>query len=452
LRVAFGLAEEPVPDRYLVGLAVLTLLSEAAEERPLVCVVDDAQWLDSMSVQCLAFVARRLLAEPVAMVFAVREPSPENALSGLPELLLGGLSDRDARLLLASAVRGPVDEQVRDRFIAETRGNPLALVELPWGLTRAEIPGGFRLPRARPLASRIERSFLQRVRSLPDATQRLLLLAAAEPVGDVTLLWRAAELLGIGVKAAAPAEAAGLIEFGARVRFRHPLVRSAAYQSAALPDRQRAHRALADVTDPALDPDRRAWHRAQAAPAPDETVAGELERSAERAQRRGGVVAAAAFLERAAELTPDPVARGARALAAAQVKFDAGAFDAASELLATAAMSPIDEHQRAQLERLRARIAYQLTRGRDALPLLLSAAKRLEPFDPGLARETYLEAMVAAVRIGRLGSGGELQQVAEAARAAPSAPLPSRCSSRPLPRFAVRSVASMAPVGTGLCA
>ena len=426
LQVAFGLSGGPVPDRYLVGLAVLTLLSEVAEERPLLCVVDDSQWLDSMSMQTLAFVARRLLAEPIAMVFAVREPSPEDALRGLPELVVSGLGDRDAGLLFASAVRGPVDEQVRERFIAETRGNPLALLELPRTTTPAALAGGFALQRARPLTIRIEQSFRRRLRSLPDETQRLLLLAAAEPVGDVTLLWRAAQLLGIGAEAAAPAQAVGLIELGARVRFGHPLVRSAAYQSAALPERQRVHRVLAEVTDPALDPDRRAWHRAQAAPAPDETVAGELERSAERAQRRGGVVAAAAFLERATELTPDPVARGRRALAAAQAKFDAAGFDAASELLASAAMCPLDEHQQARVERLRARIAYQLTRGRDALPLLLSAAKHLEPLDPLLARETYLEAMVAALRIGQFGSGGELLQVVEAARRAPPAPLPRR--------------------------
>jgi DNA-binding NarL/FixJ family response regulator len=426
LRVAFGLSAGPAPDRYLVGLAVLTLLSEAAEDRPLLWVVDDAQWLDFASLQCLVFVARRLLAEPAAMVFAVRERGAE-ALSGLPELVVRGLAERDARLLLASVVRGPVDEQVREEFIAETRGNPLALLELPRTTTPAAVAGGFGLPGAwPPLESRIEQSFLERVRSLPEETQLLLLLAAADPVGDVNLLWRAAELLGIGADAAAPPEAAGLIEFGALVRFRHPLVRSAAYHAGTPQDRQRVHRALAAVTDPALDPDRRAWHRAQAAPAPDETVAGELERSAERAQRRGGLSAVAAFLARAAELTAEPARRGARALAAAQAKFDAGAFDAASELLATAATSPLDQLQRAQLERLRGRVAYALTRGRDALPLLLSAAKRLEPLDPALARETYLEAMVAAIRIGQLGSRDELLQVAEAARAAPPAPSPPR--------------------------
>jgi DNA-binding CsgD family transcriptional regulator len=422
LRVAFGLTSGPVPDCFLIDLAVLTLLSEAAEDEPLMCVVDDAQWLDSASLRCLAFVARRLLAEPIAMAFAVREPSAEDALSGLPELALTGLAERDARLLLASVNPGPVDEQVRDRILAETRGNPLALLELPRGLRPDELAGGFGLPDARPLASRIEQTFLERVRSLPRETQRLLLVAAAEPVGDVILLWRAAELLGIGVGAAAPAETAGLIEFGPRVRFRHPLVRSAAYRAPALQERQRVHRALAAAVDPALDPDRRAWHRAQAAPAPDETVAGELERSAKRAQSRGGIAAAAAFLERAAELTPDPARRGTRALAAAQVKFEAGALDSASELLATAALSPLDEPHRARLERLRARIAFARTRGRDAVPLLLSAAAGLEPIDSALARETYLEAMLAAVRAGRLEDGGGVVRVAEAARAAPSAP------------------------------
>jgi DNA-binding CsgD family transcriptional regulator len=423
LRVAFGLSAGPVPDCYLVGLAVLTLLSGVAEERPVLWVVDDAQWLDSASKQCLAFVARRLLAEPVAMVFAEREPG-EQALAGLPELVVRGLADRDARLLLASAVRGPLDEQVRDRFIAEARGNPLALVELPRGLSPATVAHGFCLPDAGQLVSRIEQSFLERVRSLPKETRLLLLLAAAEPVGDAILLWRAAEQLGIGADAAAAAEEADLIEFGPRVRFRHPLVRSAAYHAGGPEDRQRVHRALAAVTDPALDPDRRAWHRAQAAPGPDETVAGELERSAERARRRGGLCAVGAFLQRAAELTPDPAARGARALAAAQAEFDAGAFDAASELVATAAISRLDELQRAQLELVRARIAYALTRGREGVPSLLSAAKRLQPLDPALARETYLEAMVAAIRIGRMGHGDELRQVVEAAGAGPPAPSP----------------------------
>ena len=282
LRVAFGLSGGEAPDRFVVGLAVLSLLSEVAEERPLLCVVDDAQWLDEASALALAFVARRLLAEPVAVVFVTREPSEE--LSGLPELVVEGLGDGDARTLLASGLRGPVDERVRDRIIAEARGNPLALLELPRALTPAELAGGFGLPDAGPLAGRIEQSFLRRFGSLPPDSQRLVLTAAAEPVGDVTLLWRAAERLGVGADAVAPAEAAGLIELGTRVRFRHPLVRSAVYRAAALHDRQEVHRALAEATDPEADPDRRAWHRAHAAAGLDEAVAGELERSADRAR------------------------------------------------------------------------------------------------------------------------------------------------------------------------
>ena len=303
LCVAFGLSAGSAPDRFLVGLAVLSLLAEAAEDRPLVCVVDDAQWLDRVSAQTLAFVGRRLLAERVALVFAVRGPTPglatvaeEDHLVGLPVLVVAGLGDDDARALLESAVPGRLDERVRDRILAETRGNPLALLELPRGLTAAELAGGFVRPDARPLAGRIEQSFLRRIGALPAATQRLLLVAAAEPVGDVPLLGRVVERLGMGMGAAAPAEAAGLVEIRARVRFRHPLVRSAAYRAADPQDRRDAHRALAEATDPGSDPDRRAWHRAHAAVEPDEAVAAELERSADRAESRGGMAAAAAFL------------------------------------------------------------------------------------------------------------------------------------------------------------
>jgi DNA-binding CsgD family transcriptional regulator len=426
LRVAFGLAEGAAPDRFLVSLAALSLLSDVADERPLVCLVDDVQWLDQASMQALAFVARRLMAEPVALVFAIREPSDQRELVGLPELAVAGIGNRDACMLLASAVPGRLDEQVRDRIVAETRGNPLALLELPRGLTPAELAGGFRLPVAQQLASRIEQSFLRRLRSLPDETQQLLLVAAAEPVGDVTLLWRAAERLGIGVDALAPAEAAGLIEPGAHARFRHPLVRSASYRASSAHDRRQAHAALAEATDPETDPDRRAWHRAHAAPAPDEAVAGELERSANRAQGRGGVAAAAAFLQRAAELTPDPARRGARALAAARAKFEAAAPDTADELLAIAAVCPLNELQRARLERLRAQTAFARTRGSDAPSLLLAAAKHLEALDRRLARETYLEALWAAVRAGRFGSRGGLVEAAEAARAAPAPLRPPR--------------------------
>jgi hypothetical protein len=329
LRVAFGMQGGAAPDRFLVALATLSLLADAAEAEPLVCVVDDVQWLDQASAQTLAFVARRLLAERIAMVFAIREPTDRNELSGLPELVVDGLADDDARSLLASAMPGPLDERVRDQIIAETGGNPLALLELPRGLTPAELAGGFGLPDARPLASRVEETFMQRVRTLAPETQRLLVVAAAEPAGDVSLLWRAAEHLGIQGDAGKPAQEAGLIELGIRVRFRHPLARSAAYRAAHFRDRQEAHRALAEATDRDADPDRRAWHLAQAASGPDEAVADELERSADRAQARGGTAAAAAFLAHATELTPDPALRGSRALAAAQATFDAAASDEA---------------------------------------------------------------------------------------------------------------------------
>jgi DNA-binding CsgD family transcriptional regulator len=421
LRVAFGLSGGQAPDRFLVGLAALSLLSDVAEERPLLCALDDAQWLDQASARALSFVARRLLAEPLALVFVTREPI--DALGGLPELVLEGVGDDDAGVLLDSVMPGPLDERVRETIIAETRGNPLALLELPRALTPAELAGGFALPGA-PLTDRIEQSFLRRAQSLPPDSQRLLLTAAAEPLGDVTLLWRAAERVGVGPNAVWPAEAAGLIEVGARVRFRHPLVRSAIYRAASPPDRWEAHRALADATDPEADPDRRAWHLAHAAAGLDEGVAGELERSADRAQRRGGVAAMAAFLERAAELTPDPGRRGARALAAAQAKLDAGAPGAAQALLATAELTPLDELQHARMQRLRAQIAFALRRGSDAPALLLDAAKRLVPLDPGLARETCLEALAAAIFAGRLGNGRDVLRVVRATPPAepPAAP------------------------------
>ncbi|MEV7804470.1 AAA family ATPase [Microbispora sp. NPDC088329] len=425
LGTVFGLSAGPPPDRFLVGLALLNLLADVAGKGPLVCLVDDAQWLDEVSAQTLAFVARRLLAEPIGLVLAVREHHLERELRGLPHLEVGRLSDSDARALLDSVIPGRLDERVRDRIVAETQGNPLALLELPRGLTAAELAGGFGRPDARPLASRIEQSFLRRMQSLPAEAQQLLLLAAAEPVGDVTLLTRAAELLGIQASAASPAEAAGLITIGTRVRFRHPLMRSAAYRLAP-EDRQNVHRALADATDPQTDPDRRAWHFANATTVPDETVAAELERCADRAQARGGVAAAAAFLERAAELTPDPARRGARALAAARAKHQAGGFDAALELLDAAELSPLNPRERAQADLLRGQIVFAARSAGPALPLLLRAAKRLEPLDAGLARETYRDALYAAMTAGRLPSGVQLPDVAKAALAAPLGPPPAR--------------------------
>ena len=409
LGVAFGLETGPAPDRFLVGLAVLSLVSGVAERQPLLCVIDDAQWLDQASALVLAFVARRLLAEPVALVFAAREPGGE--FQGLPELLVGGLGEGDARELLRSVIRGPLDERVRDRIVAETRGNPLALLELPRG-----VPG---LPGLPGLPGRIEESFRGRLEGLPAATQRLMLVAAAEPAGEPALVWRAAERLGIGAEAVAPAADAGLLAIGERVVFRHPLVRSAVYRAASPAERRAAHRALAGATDPRADPDRRAWHRAQASPGPDEDVAAELERSAGRAQARGGLAAAAAFLERSAALTLDPVRRAERALAAAQAKYQAGAFDATLRLLATAEAGPPDQLRRARADLLRGQIAFSSSRGSDAPPLLLKAARQFEPLDSRLARETYLDALAAATFAGRLALGGGMREVAEAARMAP---------------------------------
>jgi DNA-binding CsgD family transcriptional regulator len=446
LRLAFGLSEGAVPDRFLVGLAVLSLLSDAAEERPIVCLVDDVQWLDRASVQALAFVARRLMAEPLALLFAVREPSNERELVGLPELTLEGLGDRDARLLLASAIPGRLDEQIRDRIVAETRGNPLALLELPRGLTPAELAGGFGRPDTRPLVSRIEQSFVRRLRSLPLQTQQLLLIAAAEPTGDPVLLWRAAGLLDIPGSAAAPAEDAGLLHLGVRVAFRHPLVRSATYRLANVGERRRVHAALADATDPDTDPDRRAWHRAQAAAGPDEEVAGELARSADRARGRGGLAAAGAFLERAVALTPDPARRGQRAVAAAQAKMASGAPEEALELLSVAEHGPLDELDCARVDLVRAQIAFAVNRGRDAPPLLLKAAKRLEPLDVTLARDTYLEALFAALFAGRLGEPRGVLEAARAARSAPPAPQPERAADLLLDGYAL-TITDGYPVG-----
>jgi DNA-binding CsgD family transcriptional regulator len=436
LRTWFGISPGRAPDRFFAGLAVLSLLSDAAEEQPLLCLVDDEQWLDRASAQVLAFVARRLEAESVGFVFAARAPSGD--LARLPQLVVEGLRDSDARVLLDAVLSGPLDERVRDQIVSETRGNPLALLELLRGVTPAEIAGGFGLPRDAPLSRSIEASFRQRLDALPAEARHLLLLAAADPVGDPALLWRAAERLAIGPEAATPVAEAGLIEFGARVRLRHPLVRSAAYQSASLQERQDAHRALAEVTDSELDPDRRAWHRAHAAPAPDEDVAEELERSAGRAQARGGLAAAAAFLERAAILTPEPARRAKRLLAAARAKRDAGALDAALGMLVAVEAGPLDAPQTAEVEHLRGQIALEQQRGSDAARLLLSAARRLEPLNADLARETHLEALVAALWVGDLDNPGGVLEAAEAARAAPPGPDPPRAVDVLLDAFALR--------------
>jgi DNA-binding CsgD family transcriptional regulator len=415
LATTFGVSAGPTPDRFLVGLAVLSLLSEVADEQAVLCVVDDAQWLDRASAQALGFVARRLFAESVALLFAAREPGEE--LAGLPELVVEGLHDAYARRLLNAVIPGRLDERVADQLLAETGGNPLALLELPRGLSAARLAGGFALPGALSLPGRIEESFLRRLAALPEDTQRLVLVAAAEPTGDPALLWRAAERLGIARAALEPAESAGLIETGRRVRFRHPLVRSVVYRAAGPQQRRRVHRALAGATDPQVDPDRRAWHLAEAATRPDEAVAAELERAAGRAQTRGGLAAAAAFLERAVALTPGPSRRAKRALAAARTKYEAGALDEALALLGTAETAAVNDRERAGVDLLRGQIAFASRRGSDAPPLLFKAARELETVDPGLARATYLEALSAGRFAGRLARGVTLVEISEAALA-----------------------------------
>jgi DNA-binding CsgD family transcriptional regulator len=416
LATVFGLSTGAAPDRFLVGLATLTLFAEVAEQQSLVCIVDDAQWLDDASAQILVFVARRLLAERIALVCAVRTGSSDDVFGGLPALAVEGLGYSDARALLLEGVHGPLDPAVSEHILVESHGNPLALLELPrtW-----DSAGGFGVPASQPVVSKIEESYTKRLLLLPDETRLLVLAAAAEPLGDPVLLHRAVETLGLGMAAAGPAIDAELIKLGAVVEFVNPLVRSAAYRSAVNDDRHRVHRALAEATDPERDPDRRAWHRARGTSGPDEEVAAELERSAARAEARGGLAAAAAFLERAAALSPDFGRRALRALRAAEAKQLAGAPEAASALLAAAVDGPLDELGSAKAQHLKGQIALDLRRGAEAVPFLLDAAKRLEPIEPALARETYLETLRAASISGRFGRE-MLVQAAAAARDAPS--------------------------------
>ncbi|MGW1339548.1 helix-turn-helix transcriptional regulator [Kribbella sp. NPDC002412] len=416
LKVAFGEAAGDPPDRFMVGLAVLTLLTRVSESGPVLVVVDDAQWLDQVSLQTLEFVARRLLAEAVAMVFAVRDPEGESALLGLPELVIGGLDRIAAGELLESAVGGRLEGRVRERLVAETRGNPLALLELSRGRTAAELAYGLESVDPGSVSSRVEQDFARRLTSLPAQTRTLLLIAAAEPVGDARLLLRAANLLGISADVA-PAKEAGLIEFGESVRFRHPLARSAVYHGADPAERRTVHRALAAATDPVLEPDRRAWHAAQASDGPDEEVAGWLEQAADRARQRGGVAAESVLLERSAALTPDPWQRGLRALAAAESHFSAAAPDRATELAFLADSCPLGPLDRARLIRLRARMLFARSRSDEAAPLLLDAAARFAAEGSPLERETYLEAISATVFAGRVHGPAGARAAAIAARA-----------------------------------
>ncbi|TCC26831.1 helix-turn-helix transcriptional regulator [Kribbella speibonae] len=423
LRTAFGLASGPPPDRFLIGLATLSLLSVTAEDQPLLCLVDDYQWLDGASAQAIAFVARRLDAESVGLVVATRSLSEE--LEGLPELQVSGLAVADAAALLDSELTGPVDAAIRDQLVAETRGNPLALLELPREFTPAQLAGGFGLPAAGPLSGRIEESFARRAAALDESARQLLLVAAADPSGDSALVWRAATTLGIDSSAASPAVETGLLELGARVRFRHPLARSGIYRSATLRQRQQVHDALAQATDPGIDPDRRAWHQAHAAVGPDEHIAAELEQSAGRARARGGLPAAAAFLLRAATLTLDPAHRATRALAAAETHVQAGSYADVHDLLTMAEAGPLTDHQRAHTDLIRAHLAFVTNRGNDAPSLFLRAAKHLQPIDPQLSRTTYLDALSAAIFAGRLATpGGDVVAVAQSAGTAPPAAEP----------------------------
>ena len=426
LGVVFGLRSGDPPDRLLVALAVFSLMSELAAERPLLCVVDDAQWLDRSSAQAVSFVARRLATEAIVFVFGARELPDE--VRGIPEMVVEGLRDADARALFGSVFPYRLDEPVLDRIVAETHGNPLALLELPRGLSPAQLAGGFGLPVSVPLAGRIEESFRRRVAGLPSPSRRLLLLAAAEPTGDAVLVWRAAELLGIPGSSVEAAEAEGLVDLTTGVVFRHPLVRSAVYGAASAHDRRQVHQALAQATDPAVDPDRRAWHRAQATSRPDDDVAADLERSAGRAQARGGFAAAAAFMQRSFELTVDPDRRAGRALGAAEANRQTGALAAALRLAALAERGPLDDAQRAQLALLRAQISFASDRGGDAPALLLKAAQGLERLDEKRARETYLDALTAALFAGRLAKGASALEVARAATQLAPSTEPSRAS------------------------
>jgi DNA-binding CsgD family transcriptional regulator len=454
LRTAFGLESGNPPDRFMVGLAVLGLFAEVAQVRPLLLSIDDAQWLDRASAEVFGFAARRLGTESVGMIFASRATGDQisvRELAGLSEVHVPGLPDEDARALLALAHPGPVDNRVLDRIIAECQGNPLALLELPRGFTPAELAGGFGLFGATALPRRIEESFRRQLASLSPTMRQVLLVAAAEPVGDPVLVWRAVDRLGLSADTdlASQEQSAGFVDFGSRVTFRHPLLRSAIYHAATPAERRNVHHALAQVTDPVVDPDRRAWHRAQAAAGTDEDVATELERSASRAQARGGPSAAAAFLERASELTPDRERRGQRALAAAQATLQAGMTDASLRLLALADARLLGEFDRAQADLLRARIAFSMNRGGDTPSLLLKAAVGLAPLDVRMARDTYLEAIRAGWFAAHLAGGASLREVAEAARVAPAPLSPVQAPDLLLDGLALRytdGYASGAPI------
>ncbi len=405
---AFGLVPGPPPDRFLVGMAALTVLTDAAATRPVLCLIDDAQWLNRVSIEVLGFVARRLHADRVGMLFATRirrEEERAAVLTGLPELTVGGLSEEAAQELLATSAGAQVDRQVSGRIAADTAGNPLALVELAAELTAAELSGVEPLNWPLRFGGRLEELYRSQVRALPGGTQTLLLLAAADPTGEPALIWNAARNLGIDPEAGEAAGVERLMSWEPRVRFRHPLIRSAAYYAALAAARRGAHQALAAVTDPEVDPDRRAWHLAEAAAGPDEQVAAELERLADRARGRGGWASGAAFLERAAALSPDGEHGATRMLAAAEDRLVAGEASAAQALLSLAAPRLTDALARARARRLEGKSLYAAGQMPEATSVLLDAARMLQPSEPRLARDTLLDAFVAAQSSGQPGAG-----------------------------------------------
>ncbi|MGH3298694.1 MAG: LuxR C-terminal-related transcriptional regulator [Trebonia sp.] len=424
LATAFGIREEGSPDRFLVGLASLTLLSGAATTRPLLCVVDDVQWLDQESAAVLAFVARRLYADAIGMLFAVREPSERRvSLDGLPSLHVPGLRPAEARQLLASVAGDKVSNEVSEQIITQTGGNPLALIELGRELAPEQLRGETFLPSPLPVSRRLQARFLGQVRGLPAATQIMLLTAAADPTGDLALLWRAGQDLGFDARAAGPAEVAELVTMGPALAFRHPLVRSAIYHGATLLDRQRVHQALADATDPASGVDLSAWHRSEAATGPDEAVAMGLEQAAERAKRRGGWSATGAYLARSAAFTPDAAERLRRILAAAQAETMAGAASRAQVLLDSVAVYLRDPYQRIAAQRIQGAIYYALMQPAKTASILLEAARQIAPVDVGQARNALLDALAASMLSGRLATVGATGvDIARAVRSMPRSP------------------------------
>jgi DNA-binding CsgD family transcriptional regulator len=425
LRSTFGLVAGPPADRFLVALAVLTLLAEAASAVPLVCVIDDLQWLDPESVVVLGFVARRLYAERVVLLFAVREPAGElPALAGLPELVVAGLAEDAALELLASLAPGRLSPAVGARIVAETGGNPLALVEVAGELSPDQLAGAEALPEPLPAAGSLEQAFGRRVRRLPAEARLLLAVAAAEPTASEALLWRAAGQLGIDPDAAAAADLGDLAEVDSQVAFRHPLVRSAVYYGIPLGQRRLIHQALAAVED-GSEPDRVAWHLGMAAVGSDEAVAARLEQAAGRARDRGGYAATVTFLTRAAELSAGEGPRAGRLLAAAEAALIAGQPFRAGALLEEATPNLGDPLARAQARRLQGTLRLALGRADEAATVLLEAARALAPTDVRGAREALLEALRAALYVGWSASQAVLAEIADAARALPAASGPA---------------------------